>query len=136
MTGYGSIELAVKAIKAGAFDFLQKPFSVEVLSATIGSALRVKFLRDENIELRRTVRGQFGLGNLVSNSEVMKEVFRLVECVADSESTVLILGESGTGKELLAQTIHFHSGRRKGCLIPVNCGAIPEALLESELFGP
>ena len=135
MTGYGSIEMAVQAIKAGAFDFLQKPFSVEVLSATISSALRVKSLRDENVQLRRTVKGQFGLGNLVSSSEVMKEVFRLIECVADTESTVLILGESGTGKELLAQTIHFHSARRRGCLIPVNCGAIPEALLESELFG-
>ena len=135
MTGYGSVEMAVKAIKAGAVDFLQKPFSVEVLSATIESALRVKSLRNENIELRRTVKGQFGLGNLISSSEVMKEVFRLIECVADTESTVLILGESGTGKELIAQTTHFHSDRRKGCLIPVNCGAIPEALLESELFG-
>ena len=135
MTGYGSVEMAVKAIKAGAFDFLQKPFSVEVLSATIESALRVKSLRDENVELRRTVKGQFGLGNLISSSEVMKEVFRLIECVADTDSTVLILGESGTGKELIAQTTHFHSSRRKGCLIPVNCGAIPEALLESELFG-
>ena len=135
MTGYGSVEMAVKAIKAGAFDFLQKPFSVEVLSATIESALRVKSLRNENVELRRTVKGQFGLGNLISSSEVMKEVFRLIECVADSDSTVLILGESGTGKEVIAQTTHFHSTRRKGCLIPVNCGAIPEALLESELFG-
>ena len=135
MTGYGSVEMAVKAIKAGAFDFLQKPFSVEVLSATIESALRVKSLRNENLELRRAVKGQFGLGNLISASEVMKEVFRLIECVADTESTVLILGESGTGKELIAQTTHFHSDRRKGCLIPVNCGAIPEALLESELFG-
>ena len=135
MTGYGSVEMAVKAIKAGAFDFLQKPFSLEVLSATIESALRVKSLRDENVELRRTVKGQFGLGNLISSSEVMKEVFRLIECVADTESTVLILGESGTGKELIAQTTHFHSDRRKGSLIPVNCGAIPEALLESELFG-
>ncbi|MCA9471637.1 MAG: sigma-54 dependent transcriptional regulator [Nitrospirales bacterium] len=135
MTGYGSVEMAVKAIKAGAFDFLQKPFSVEVLSATIESARRVKSLHNENVELRRTVKGQFGLGNLVSSSEVMKEVFRLIECVADSDSTVLILGESGTGKELIAQTTHFHSNRRKGCLIPVNCGAIPEALLESELFG-
>jgi len=135
MTGFGSVEMAVKAIKAGAFDFLQKPFSVEVLSATIESALRVQSLRNENVELRRTVKGQFGLGNLISSSEVMKEVFRLIECVADAESTVLILGESGTGKELIAQTTHFHSNRRKGCLIPVNCGAIPEALLESELFG-
>ena len=135
MTGYGSVEMAVKAIKAGAFDFLQKPFSLEVLSATIESAIRVKSLRDENVELRRTVKGQFGLGNLISSSEVMKEVFRLIECVADTESTVLILGESGTGKELIAQTTHFHSDRRKGSLIPVNCGAIPEALLESELFG-
>ena len=75
------------------------------------------------------------MGRLVSSSHVMKEVFRLVECVADTDSTVLVLGESGTGKELIAQTIHFNSFRRKGNLVPVNCGAIPEALLESELFG-
>jgi len=135
MTGYGSIEMAVKAIKAGAFDFLQKPVSVELLSATIGSALRVKLLRDENVALRRTVKGQFGLHNLVSASETMKEVLRLVERVAGTDSTVLILGESGTGKELIAQTIHFYSPRRQGCLLPVNCGAIPEGLIESELFG-
>ena len=82
----GPWKMAVKAIKAGAFDFLQKPFSVEVLSATIESARRVKSLHNENVELRRTVKGQFGLGNLVSSSEVMKEVFRLIECVADSDS--------------------------------------------------
>lgn len=135
MTGYGSVEMAVKAIKAGAFEFLQKPFSVDVLSAMVDSALRVKALHDENQELKRTVNGQFSLGRLISSSQVMKEVFRLVECVAETDSTVLLLGESGTGKELLAQTIHCNSLRRKGNLIPVNCGAIPEALLESELFG-
>ncbi|MDH4194088.1 MAG: sigma-54 dependent transcriptional regulator [Nitrospirota bacterium] len=135
MTGYGSVEMAVKAIKAGAFDFLSKPFSVDVLSATMASALRVKSLQDENVELKKTVRGQFSLGKLISSSQVMQEVFRLIDCVADTDSTVLILGESGTGKELIAQTIHCHSTRRRGSLIPVNCGAIPEALLESELFG-
>jgi len=135
MTGYGSVEMAVKAIKAGAFEFLQKPFSVDVLSAMVASALRVKALHEENLELRKTVKGQFSMGRLVSSSQVMNEVFRLVECVAETDSTVLILGESGTGKELIAQTIHFNSLRRKGNLIPVNCGAIPEALLESELFG-
>ena len=135
MTGYGSVEMAVKAIKAGAFDFLSKPFSVDVLSATIASALRVKILQDENVELKKAVKGQFSLGKLISSSQVMKEVFRLIDCVADTDSTVLILGESGTGKELIAQTIHCHSTRRRGSLIPVNCGAIPEALLESELFG-
>lgn len=135
MTGYGSVEMAVKAIKAGAFDFLSKPFSVDVLSATMASALRVKSLQDENVELKQTVKGQFSLGKLISSSQVMKEVFRLIDCVADTDSTVLILGESGTGKELIAQTIHCHSTRRRGSLIPVNCGAIPEALLESELFG-
>ena len=135
MTGYGSIEMAVKAIKAGAFDFLQKPFSVEVLSATIGSAFRVKLLRDENVGLRRTIKGRLGISNLVCASEAMKKVLGLVERVAATDSTVLILGESGTGKELLAQTIHYHSDRRGKCLLPVNCGAIPEALIESELFG-
>jgi len=135
MTGYGSVEMAVKAIKGGAFDFLSKPFSVDVLSATIASALRVKSLQDENVELKKTVKGQFSLGKLISSSRVMQEVFQLIDCVADTDSTVLILGESGTGKELIAQTIHCHSTRRRGSLIPVNCGAIPEALLESELFG-
>ena len=135
MTGYGSVEMAVNAIKAGAFDFLSKPFSVEVLSATVASALRVKSLQDENTELKKTVKGQFSMGKLVSSSQVMKEVFQLIDCVADTDSTVLILGESGTGKELIAQTIHSNSTRRRGNLIPVNCGAIPEALLESELFG-
>lgn len=135
MTGYGSVEMAVNAIKAGAFDFLSKPFSVDVLSATVSSALRVKSLQDENRELKKTVKGQFSLGKLVSSSPVMKEVFELIDCVADTDSTVLILGESGTGKELIAQTIHANSTRRQGNLIPVNCGAIPEALLESELFG-
>ncbi len=135
MTGYGSVEMAVNAIKAGAFDFLSKPFSVDVLSATVASALRVKSLQDENEELKKTVKGQFSLGKLVSTSQVMKEVFQLIDCVADTDSTVLILGESGTGKELIAQTLHCNSTRRRGNLIPVNCGAIPEALLESELFG-
>jgi DNA-binding NtrC family response regulator len=135
MTGYGSVEMAVNAIKAGAFDFLSKPFSVDVLSATVASALRVKLLQEENRELKNTVKGQFSMGNMVSSSQVMKEVFQLIDCVADTDSTVLILGESGTGKELIAQTIHCNSTRRRGDLIPVNCGAIPEALLESELFG-
>jgi DNA-binding NtrC family response regulator len=135
MTGYGSVEMAVNAIKAGAFDFLSKPFSVDVLSATVASALRVKSLQDENTELKKTVKGQFSIGKFVSSSQVMKEVFQLIECVADTDSTVLILGESGTGKELIAQTIHSNSNRRRGNLVPVNCGAIPEALLESELFG-
>ncbi len=135
MTGYGSVEMAVNAIKAGAFDFLSKPFSVDVLSATVASALRVKSLQDENTELKKTVKGQFSIGKLVSSSQVMKEVFQLIDCVADTDSTVLILGESGTGKELIAQTIHSNSSRGRGNLIPVNCGAIPEALLESELFG-
>jgi len=134
MTGYG-LRSGAEAVKAGAHDFLEKPISSEVLTATVASALRVKRLRNENVELRRTVRGQFGLGNLISQSEVMKDVLRLITCVADSDSTVLLLGESGTGKELLAQTVHFNSPRRRGPLVPVNCGAIPEALLESELFG-
>lgn len=135
MTGYGSVSMGIEAMKAGAHDFLEKPFGGEILLATVASALRMKRLRDENVELRRTVQGQFGLGRLVSQSDVMKEVFHLIECVADSEGTVLLMGESGTGKELLAQTIHYNSLRRKGPLIPVNCGAIPESLLESELFG-
>jgi DNA-binding NtrC family response regulator len=135
MTGDGTVERAIDAFKAGAHDFLTKPWPADRLSTTVASALRVKSLQDENTELKKTVKGQFGLGKMVSSSQVMKEVFQLIDCVADTDSTVLILGESGTGKELIAQTIHNNSTRWRGNLIPVNCGAIPEALLESELFG-
>ena len=135
MTGYGTIERAVCAMKAGAFDFVTKPIQIDAVSLVIRKALEVQRLRQENLLLKRTVRDKYRFDNLVGNSESMQAVLEFIEKVADSDSTILVQGESGTGKELLARMLHFNSFRRDRPLVPVNCGAIPETLLESELFG-
>lgn len=135
MTGYGTIDAAVKAMKAGAFDFITKPFDPDAALLVLRKALEFQRLRQENLFLRKTVREQYRLESLVGTSEAMQAVLSFIEKVADSDSTVLIQGESGTGKELVARTLHFNSLRRERPLVPVNCGAIPETLLESELFG-
>ncbi|MBI2371933.1 MAG: sigma-54-dependent Fis family transcriptional regulator, partial [Deltaproteobacteria bacterium] len=135
MTGYGTIETAVNAMKAGAFDYVTKPFQFDEIKIVIERALEHRRLLTENIFLRRYLREKFKFENIVGDCDRMQEVFALIEKVADSDSTVLIYGESGTGKELVARAIHFNSRRRDKLLVPVNCGAIPEELLESELFG-
>jgi len=135
MTGYGTIDSAVKAMKAGAFDFITKPFDADAVSIVVGKALEFQRLRQENVLLRKTVRDQYRTEHLIGASDSMRELLEFVDKVADSDSTILILGESGTGKELIARTIHYNSDRRDQPLVPVNCGAIPENLLESELFG-
>ncbi len=135
MTGYGTIDYAVRAMKAGAFDFITKPFEPETVAVIVNKALEVQRLRQENHLLRKAVRDQYKLEYLVGTSEPMRRVLEFVEKVADSDSTVLIQGESGTGKELVARMLHFNSLRKDRPLVPVNCGAIPESLLESELFG-
>ncbi len=135
MTGYGTVEQAVHAMKAGALDFVTKPLSIDAVVVLIKKALEMQRLRQENALLKRTVRDKYRFDNLVGASEAMREVLDFVEKVADSDSTVLIQGESGTGKELLARMLHFNSLRRERPLVPMNCGAIPENLLESELFG-
>lgn len=135
MTGYGTIDAAVKAMKAGAFDFLTKPFDADAVSIVVHKALEFQRLRQENVLLRKTVRDQYRMEHLIGTSDTMRELLEFIEKVADSDSTILILGESGTGKELIARTIHYNSSRRDQPLVPVNCGAIPENLLESELFG-
>ena len=135
MTGYGSIDCAVKAMKAGAFDFLTKPFDNEALASTINRALEVHRRRKNVQSSRKTVRDQYRLEQFVGTSEPIRRVLEFVSKVADCDSTVLIQGESGTGKELVARMLHFNSVRKDRPLIPVNCGAIPENLLESELFG-
>jgi two-component system, NtrC family, response regulator AtoC len=135
MTGYGSIDCAVKAMKAGAFEFLTKPFDNEVVVDSINKALDA-YRRRRNMQFsRRTVREQYRLEQFVGTSEPIRRVLEFVAKVADCDSTVLIQGESGTGKELIARMLHFNSVRKDRALIPVNCGAIPENLLESELFG-
>ncbi|HHI98017.1 MAG TPA: sigma-54-dependent Fis family transcriptional regulator [Thermodesulfatator atlanticus] len=135
LTGFGSIKSAVEAIKLGAYDYLTKPIALEELLLTIEKALETRQLRRENEYLRRKLWQEWGYGEIIGKSKAMRRVFALIEKVADTESTVLILGESGTGKELVARAIHAASDRREGPFIPVNCGAIPEELLESELFG-
>ena len=135
MTGYGTIDYAVRAMKAGAFDFITKPFEPDTVTVVVRKALDVYKLKQENHLLRKAVRDQYRLEHLVGNSAPMRMVLDFVEKVADSDSTVLIEGESGTGKELIARMLHFNSMRRERPLVPVNCDAIPETLLESELFG-
>ncbi len=135
LTGFGSIKSAVEAIKLGAYDYLTKPISLDELLLTIQKALETRRLRRENEYLRRKLWQEWGYGEIIGKSASMRRVFALIEKVADTDSTVLILGESGTGKELVARAIHAASDRREGPFVPVNCGAIPEELLESELFG-
>ena len=135
MTGFGTVECAVQAMKAGAFDFITKPFDPETVIVVVRKAVEFQRLRQENHLLRKAVRDQYRLEQLIGVSEPIRQVLDFVEKVADSDSTVLIQGESGTGKELVARMLHFNSSRKDRPMVPVNCGAIPENLLESELFG-
>jgi two-component system, NtrC family, response regulator AtoC len=135
MTGHGSIDSAVKAMKAGAFDFLAKPFDNEVLANLVDKAVEVHRRRENKPSSRRAVSEQYRMEQFVGTSEPIRRVLDFVAKVADCDSTVLIQGESGTGKELVARMLHFNSETKDRPLVPVNCGAIPENLLESELFG-
>ncbi len=135
MTGFGSIDCAVRAMKAGAVDFLAKPFDNELVVGAIKKAIEIHCRRNQIQSSRKAVREQYQLEQFVGASEPIRRVTEFVSQVADCDSTVLIHGESGTGKELVARMLHFNSGRKDRPLIPVNCGAIPENLLESELFG-
>ena len=135
MTAYGSIEAAVSSIKGGATDYLTKPLNLDELLFRIGQASERHRLLTENRELRETLQGRHRIEGIIGESGQMLEVLSLVRRVAPSEATVLIRGESGTGKELIAKAIHFASPRASGPLVKVNCAALPETLLESELFG-
>ena len=135
LTGYASIKNAVEAMKAGAYDYLSKPVKMDEVLMIIKRALEFRNLKRENLVLKKQLKKKYKFENIIGDSLPMNKVFRIIEKVADSDSTVLILGESGTGKELVAKAIHYHSMRTEKPLIPVNCGAIPEELLESELFG-
>ncbi len=135
ITAFASTETAVDAMKLGAYDYITKPFKNEEIKLVIHKALEKRLLRKENILLKREIESRAGLENFVGKSDAMQRVFALIRQVADTSSTVLITGESGTGKELVARAIHANSSRRGNPLVTVNCGALPETLLESELFG-
>jgi DNA-binding NtrC family response regulator len=135
MTAFGSIDVAVEAVKAGAYHFVTKPVKLPEVGALVHKALTERALRLENRHLRQAVEERYSFGELLGKSAVMQRLFGLLERLAATSSTVLIQGESGTGKELVARALHYQSPRRRHPFVPVNCAAMPEGLLESELFG-
>jgi len=135
MTAFGSLETAIEAMRQGAYDYLTKPFKLAEVSLAVRRAVDDQRLREENRRLRAEVERRYGFDNLLGQSKAMQAVFEQIRAVAGSEATVLLLGESGSGKELVARAIHWNSPRKGGPFVPVNCAAIPETLLESELFG-
>ena len=135
MTAFGSIDAAVDAMRAGATDYLTKPFEPEAVLLTLERTLDRRALEVENRRLRRAVDQTSRLGDLIGTSPAMREIFALIRRVAHNRSSVLITGDSGTGKEVVARAIHYHGNRADKPFVPVNCTAIPEGLLESELFG-
>ncbi|HIL81001.1 MAG TPA: sigma-54-dependent Fis family transcriptional regulator, partial [Myxococcales bacterium] len=135
MTAFGSIDSAVDAMRAGAFDYVTKPFRRGEITVVMDRALEHRALELENRRLRAAVDKTTAVGDLKGESAAMREIFSLVRKVANSSSSVLITGESGTGKEVVARTLHFSGNRKDAAFVPVNCTAIPEGLLESELFG-
>lgn len=135
VTAYASAESAVEAMKLGAYDYLTKPFQVDEVQLIIRNALERRRLSTENVLLKREIASQDSLVNIIGQSEAIKKVFEVVRKVADTKSNVLICGESGTGKELIARAIHSSSSRARMPFVSVNCSALPEPLLESELFG-
>src|SRR6478609_6113862 len=135
ITAFGSIDTAIRAVKLGAFDYITKPFDVDQLILSVQKALDERALRTELARLRDEVQRSYRWGNIIGRSAVMQEMFALIRRLSGSSASVLVTGASGTGKELVAKSLHFNSTRRDRPFIPLNCAAIPDTLLESELFG-
>jgi two-component system response regulator AtoC len=135
MSAYGTMDTAIEAMKLGAYDYVSKPFKPDEIILTLRKAEEREQLRKENLLLRKEVGKEYSFENIVSKNEQMQKIFDVIKKVSQYKSTVLITGESGTGKELVARALHYNSERSKNPFIAVNCGAIPENLLESELFG-
>ena len=135
ITAYGSTREAVRALKAGALDYITKPFDIDELKIVVRNALHKRHLEQENIHLKKELSKRYSFENIIGKSKKMQEIFNLIEKIAPTDATVLICGESGTGKELVAKAIHYKSLRRNNKFVSINCGALPENLLESELFG-
>jgi DNA-binding NtrC family response regulator len=135
ITAYSSVETAIAALRKGAYDYITKPFINEDILQTVRNALRVRELFRENRFLKRELQQRYHFENIIGRSDALAKIFRIIEKISATSSSVLIHGESGTGKELIARAIHYNSPRTDGPFIAINCGAIPESLLESELFG-
>ncbi len=135
MSAYGGIDTAIEAIKLGAYDYIDKPFRPDEIILTLKKAEERARLRRENTRLKEEVERNYSFSNIIAKCATMLQIFDMVKKIADYKTTVLILGESGTGKELIAKAIHYNSVRRDRPLVAINCGGIPETLLESELFG-
>jgi two-component system response regulator AtoC len=135
MSAYGSLDTAIEAMKLGAYDYISKPFKPDEIILTLKKAEERERLRRENLFLKKEVQKEYSFENIISKNDQMRQIFDTIRKVAKYKSTILVEGESGTGKELVAKAIHFNSDRTDNPFIPVNCGAIPENLLESELFG-
>jgi DNA-binding NtrC family response regulator len=135
MSAFGTVENAVDAMKKGAVDFLPKPFSLDHLGVVVNKALEVRKLRDENRELREALGQKYQFENIIGHSQVMQDIFATIVRVAGTRATVLLAGESGVGKDMIARAIHHHSPRRDRPFVKINCTALPENLMESELFG-
>jgi two-component system response regulator AtoC len=135
MSAYGTMDTAIEAMKLGAYDYISKPFKPDEVILTLKKAEERERLRRENELLRKEVQKEYSFKNIISKNEKMRSIFEVINKVAPYKSTILITGESGTGKELIAKALHYSSERSQSPFIPVNCGAIPENLLESELFG-
>ncbi len=135
ITAFGTVDVAVEAMKAGAYDYITKPFNRDALKLTVGKALQFSGLAEENRRLKSELSDKADFRTIVGTSKEMEKVFEVIRKVADTEAAVLITGESGTGKELVARSIHANSSRREAPFVAINCAAIPRDLLESELFG-
>jgi DNA-binding NtrC family response regulator len=135
LTAQATLDSAIEAVNKGAFYFIRKPFKKEEILLQVRKAIELQQVRDENVQLKRELKTKFNINGIIGKSEGIQKVFRIIEKVAQSNSTVLITGESGTGKELIAKAIHYSSRRSDAPFQSINCGALPEALLESELFG-
>lgn len=135
ITAYGNVKQAVEALKAGAFDYVVKPFDVDELKIIVAKALEKKRLQEENILLRKELKEKHSFETVIGKSKKIKQIYSMIEKIAGTDSTILVTGESGTGKELAARAIHSLSPREENRFVSINCGALPENLLESELFG-
>ncbi len=135
MSAYGTVDTAIECMKTGAYDYISKPFKNDEIILVLKKAEERERLKEENLRLREDIEREYSFSSIIGKNSRMREIFSLIKKVCDFKTSVLILGESGTGKELIARAIHYNSNRKKGPFVAVNCGAIPENLLESELFG-